>query len=608
MVSVAELKLLITGKNEASAALDGVNKSAGQLGDTLKTTGAVAAGMMSAQAIVGGASRIAETFGSTIRDASDLGESMNAVNVVFGDSSKKVQDFGQDAATSAGLSARAFNQLATPLGAMLQNAGFGADEAAKSTIDLTQRAADLASVFNTDVGDALAAIQAGLRGEADPLEKYGIGLSAAAVEQKALADTGKKSAAELTNQEKAAARVALIFEQSDKVSGDFANTSGGLANQQRILAAQMENFRANLGEKLLPVLTTSLGAFSALPGPLQNIGFGFAAIGPGVIQLATGLGPMIPAITAMGPAFTTAAAGARTLGLAMLTPPLGIIIALVAVGVAAYVFRDQIADAFRQAAAIVLPIIKSISDAVGAALDWVKNNWPAIATILSGPFAPIVALATDAFGVRSAFTGAISSALNWVKDNWPIIATIISGPFAPIVALATDAFGVRTAFVGALGAMYDKAVEWGANVLTFFRNLPGNILTALGNLSELLKNAGADLIRGFVNGMKSIPIPSPLDLVPGGGYLKKAGSLIPFRAAGGPVMAGKPYIVGENGPELFVSRQNGTIVPNGAMAGSGGLALNFYGPVTLGGGGGRDQIASVGFAVAAHMRSRGLRV
>jgi hypothetical protein len=34
------------------------------------------------------------------------------------------------------------------------------------------------------------------------------------------------------------------------------------------------------------------------------------------------------------------------------------------------------------------------------------------------------------------------------------------------------------------------------------------------------------------------------------------------RAMGGPVSAGVPYIVGENGLELFVPTQSGTIIPN----------------------------------------------
>jgi phage-related protein len=37
-----------------------------------------------------------------------------------------------------------------------------------------------------------------------------------------------------------------------------------------------------------------------------------------------------------------------------------------------------------------------------------------------------------------------------------------------------------------------------------------------------------------------------------------------FRADGGPVSAGRAYVVGERGPELFVPRGNGQIVPNGA--------------------------------------------
>ena len=39
-------------------------------------------------------------------------------------------------------------------------------------------------------------------------------------------------------------------------------------------------------------------------------------------------------------------------------------------------------------------------------------------------------------------------------------------------------------------------------------------------------------------------------------------------AEGGPISANKPYVVGERGPELFVPRTSGNIVPNGSMGGS----------------------------------------
>jgi hypothetical protein len=40
------------------------------------------------------------------------------------------------------------------------------------------------------------------------------------------------------------------------------------------------------------------------------------------------------------------------------------------------------------------------------------------------------------------------------------------------------------------------------------------------------------------------------------------------RAAGGPVTGGRPFLVGEKGPELFVPGSNGNVVPNNAMGGN----------------------------------------
>jgi len=48
-----------------------------------------------------------------------------------------------------------------------------------------------------------------------------------------------------------------------------------------------------------------------------------------------------------------------------------------------------------------------------------------------------------------------------------------------------------------------------------------------------------------------------------------SGFMAPRRAAGGPVAAGSPYIVGEAGPELFVPSSSGSILPNG-----GGIVIN----------------------------------
>src|SRR5204863_9580950 len=51
---------------------------------------------------------------------------------------------------------------------------------------------------------------------------------------------------------------------------------------------------------------------------------------------------------------------------------------------------------------------------------------------------------------------------------------------------------------------------------------------------------------------------------------------LPARASGGPVVAGQPYLVGEEGPEIHVPSTAGTIIPNKALGGS-KVTLNFYG-------------------------------
>jgi hypothetical protein len=46
----------------------------------------------------------------------------------------------------------------------------------------------------------------------------------------------------------------LIYKQTGAAQGDFERTSDGLANKTRILSAEMENAKVQIGEALLPVV------------------------------------------------------------------------------------------------------------------------------------------------------------------------------------------------------------------------------------------------------------------------------------------------------------------------------------------------------------------
>lgn len=236
-----------TGDNMSSASDKGLNslsKKLDDIGDKMISTGK--------KLTVGLTAPITALATYGVKAFSDLNESVNAANVTFGSSSEILTKFAENAAKQVGLSKRAFLEASIPVGAALQNVGYSADEAANKSVELTKRAADMASVFNVDVSDALTAIQAGLRGEADPLERFGVGLNETAVKAYALRTGLIKQGEEMTNNQKTTARLGLLMEQTNKVQGDFVNTSDGLANSQRILKAETEDTAAKFGQNLAP--------------------------------------------------------------------------------------------------------------------------------------------------------------------------------------------------------------------------------------------------------------------------------------------------------------------------------------------------------------------
>lgn len=88
--------------------------------------------------------------------------------------------------------------------------------------------------------------------------------------------------------------------------------------------------------------------------------------------------------------------------------------------------------------------------------------------------------------------------------------------------------------------------------------------------------------KGWATHYQPVPEPAPDPTLP--------------RAAGGPVSAGRRYLIGERGPELFVPNSSGSIIPNHALGGGGGITVN------VNAGMGADP-QSIGNAVVSALRS-----
>lgn len=104
----------------------------------------------------------------------------------------------------------------------------------------------------------------------------------------------------------------------------------------------------------------------------------------------------------------------------------------------------------------------------------------------------------------------------------------------------------------------------------------GNAFEAMLKGEDVVKSIGEGL-RGLIIDIgkaiiKMVVLKTISSIVPG------LGALIPFRASGGAVSGGSPYVVGERGPELFIPASTGRIEPNGRGSfGQGGIMINLSG-------------------------------
>ncbi|CAB4145639.1 hypothetical protein UFOVP481_24 [uncultured Caudovirales phage] len=240
-----------------------------------------------------------------VQSASDLNESISKSNVIFGSSAKAIQGWAATADQALGLSQTAALEAAGNFAILGQSAGLTGVQLNTFSTDLTGLAADLASFNNTTTDEAITALAAGLRGESEPLRRFGVLLSESAVQAKAMEMGLAATAKELTDQDKVLARNALILEQTTLQQGDFARTADGAANQQRILAAEIENSRAAIGEGLLP-------AYRDLLGVLVNVADWAGKNSDLVRNLAITIGTLSSAVISLNVAFKIATFSVQT--------------------------------------------------------------------------------------------------------------------------------------------------------------------------------------------------------------------------------------------------------------------------------------------------------
>lgn len=278
VVVAGDVRDFESAMKRAEASAGGFDQKAGSLGDRLSNAGRNATMFASIP--------LAAAMFKATDAASGLEQSVGGVESVFGDAADTVFAFGETADQAAGLSKKQVNEMAAVIGASLKGLGFDTDEAATKVIDLEKRAADMAATFGGSTEEAIQAVGSALRGETDPIERYGVSMKAADIEAKALAMGLDMTTDASAKKSKALASLQLIMDSTADAEGAFAREADTAAGSAARATAEVENAAASLGQQLLPLAAKAAGGvadlaegFGQLPDGIQTAVLAFAGIG-----------------------------------------------------------------------------------------------------------------------------------------------------------------------------------------------------------------------------------------------------------------------------------------------------------------------------------------
>lgn len=496
---------------------------------------------------------IGSFFKDAVAGASDLNESSTKIQAIFGKASGSVQDFAKQGAKALGQTQLQVLDAAASFGTFGKAAGLQGPELAKFSTGLAGLSTDLSSFFNTSPEEAAQAIAAGLRGESEPLRQYGVLLDDATLRQEALKQGLIKTTKQaLTPQQKVLAAQAVIYKQTKDAQGDFARTSGGLANQQRILSAQFSDFRTSVGKALLPVVLKVVTGLNNMGPALKRVGQFLAPIKEGfvvffealrggeVTTLGT-LGRIGDAAYSLRDAFFSVLPKVK----ALFATVVGVILTNVvpaAKALAGYVITNVVPILQQLGTIVVTKIVPAFLAVAGFIYG---RLYPALIAIVSAVAARLKPVLDQLFAtIQARIIPIIQLIAAKFQEWWPTIQKVVTfivtlvgwvlklaasilGKVLPVVIkfagfLITVVVKAIIAVIEFVAKVVGALIKFGTGVVDvvkkflefesgvrdvlgrvvrFFFDLPGNIVKAIGNVDELLLSAGRKIIDGLLRGI-----------------------------------------------------------------------------------------------------------
>lgn len=465
---------ILTDTAAATKGMDAAEKSTGRMAKTIGgVAGAVGAGLV--------VSKVIDFAKQTGAAASAVEQSMGGVESVFGKSAGTIKRWAEGASQSVGLSKSAYGDLASVIGSQLKNLGLPMDDVVDKTNDLIKMGADLAATYGGTTAQAVEALSSALRGETDPIEKYGIAVKQSDIAAQQAADGTDKLTGAAGKAAKTNALLALVSKQGASAMGAFGREADTAAGQQQRATAEWENAQAALGTALLPAmaaLAQIFGTLSKLIAEHKILFMGLVVVVGLIAAAMATLSAVTTVTTAVTTIFGAAAAAAWMAALGPIALVIAAVIAVIAIIVLLWnkfpPFKAAVIavwNGIRAAAVMVANVVRSVWNAVWPPLRSGINAVGAVFRAVFGLIAAVARLNAAIIGLvfRAAFAvlsavgrpvvAAIGAAFNAVKGPIMAVANLLRGPlgsaFSALGSMARSAGSVISgAFNGLLGIIH----------------------------------------------------------------------------------------------------------------------------------------------------------
>lgn len=423
--------------------------------------------------------------GLSYKYASDWEDSLNAVNVIFGENAEAMLEWNANLNDIAGLADSEANQITSSIGGMFKSIGIEGEELTQKVQDAVMRSADMASFYGGTTEEANKAVEAGLKGNYEQLEKYNIKLSETDLER--FAKEQGLVWRELDNSEKSMFRYNVIMQQTEMVAGDYANTADGASNTMKTFGASIKDLSVAFGKHLLPVFTPIIDklndmvvAFSNLSERTQKtilvVAGIAAAIGPVLVAIGTvvsavgsiagalgsvtnliaGFGGITGAIGAVGTSFATVILPIVAIGTAIA----GLILAFKNLYETNEEFRIKVTETLHILKRTFEKIFSEIKDFVVSVFNELKVFWDKWGNDILSVFNIVFDLVFTV--LQTVFTRIIKWWDKWGDDVLKVFKTVFDTVMFVIdTALTFIKFTFET-----LQKFWD---EWGDEITTFFK-------------------------------------------------------------------------------------------------------------------------------------------